>query len=282
MPTQAPDGDIYVSPVYLAGATVIGDPALQPLLDQGFHLHHDDLGNVFVSSPDQRIRLGYLPEGEDTTLWKIAVHSDPFGPPRWLATFDNTTPTELVTAFTTALAHDYAHSHDTYLYGSTSRDRGFQPLADAGWRTNKGPHLSVSVAPDGLAEMHHVQGALDHQAELSGYQYRWSASRGRDGYHSNWHATFTTHTPSHLIAATAAALADPTPVSRYEAEMPKRNLSAARVTPIRPPVPTPLDVHRAAAASARSAGHRALVRPSLAAAASAPHVALPTHASRRR
>ncbi|WP_432144297.1 DUF317 domain-containing protein [Streptomyces sp. bgisy084] len=68
--------------------------------------------------------------------------------------------------------------------------------------------------------MNHVQGALDHQAELSGYQSRWSTSGGRNGYSARWHATFSTRTPSHLIAATAAALADPTPVPRYEAEMP--------------------------------------------------------------
>ncbi|MFJ4532647.1 hypothetical protein [Streptomyces nigrescens] len=68
-----------------------------------------------------------------------------------MATFDNNTPTELVTACTTALAHGYAQGHDTYLYGGTGRDQGFQPLIGAGWRTDKGPHLSVSVAPDGLA-----------------------------------------------------------------------------------------------------------------------------------
>lgn len=63
--------------------------------------------------------------------------------------------------------------------------------------------------------------------------------------------------------------------------MPKRNLAAARVTPIRPPVPTPLDVRRATAARARSVGHRSLVRaPTM--AASGPGVALPPHASRRR
>ncbi|MFE7782175.1 DUF317 domain-containing protein [Streptomyces nigrescens] len=181
MPAHAPDGDFYVSPVYLAGSTVSGDPALQPLLGQGFHLHHDELSNVYVASPEQHIRIGYLPEGEDCILWKIAVHSDPFKPPRWLATFDNNMPTELVTAFTTALAHDYAQGHETYLYGATGRNRGFQPLVDAGWRTSEGPHLSVSVAPDGLAEINHVQGALDDQAELSGYQSRWSTSGGCNG-----------------------------------------------------------------------------------------------------
>ncbi|MFI5525253.1 DUF317 domain-containing protein [Streptomyces platensis] len=135
-----------------------------------------------------------------------------------------------------------------------------------------------------MAEMNHARGPLDHQAELSGYQYRWSASGGRDGYRSSWHATFTIHTPSHLIAVTATALADPTPVPRYEGEIPKRNLTAARVTPVPPPAPTPLDVRRATAARARSAGPRALAHvpaKAMAMAASRPSAALPTPSRRR-
>ncbi|MEU9397760.1 hypothetical protein AB0D86_48305 [Streptomyces sp. NPDC048324] len=37
------DGDVYVSPRYLAATTGIGDPALAPLLDLGWELEHDDL-----------------------------------------------------------------------------------------------------------------------------------------------------------------------------------------------------------------------------------------------
>ncbi|KUN95354.1 hypothetical protein AQJ67_35750 [Streptomyces caeruleatus] len=43
MPITAPDGDLYVSPLYLAGCTFTGDPALAPLLDHGFALHDDEL-----------------------------------------------------------------------------------------------------------------------------------------------------------------------------------------------------------------------------------------------
>ncbi|GFE25711.1 hypothetical protein [Streptomyces nigrescens] len=59
--TNALDGDVYVSPVYLAGPTFTGDPALQPLIDHGFLLNRDELANVYVSSPEQHIRLGYHP-----------------------------------------------------------------------------------------------------------------------------------------------------------------------------------------------------------------------------
>ncbi|WP_181786092.1 hypothetical protein [Streptomyces phytophilus] len=48
------DGDVYVTPRYLAGTTGIGDPALAPLLGLGWELHHDDLGNAYTAAPDRR------------------------------------------------------------------------------------------------------------------------------------------------------------------------------------------------------------------------------------
>ncbi|MEU1299962.1 DUF317 domain-containing protein [Streptomyces shenzhenensis] len=92
MPIPLLDGDVRVSPIYLAGPTFTGDPALEPLLDIGFTMHHDDIGNVFVSSCRQDIRLGYLPEGPDLTYWKVTAQQDPFGPPDWMATFEASTP----------------------------------------------------------------------------------------------------------------------------------------------------------------------------------------------
>ncbi len=58
MPAQAPDGDIYLSPVYLAGSTFTGDPALQPLLDQAFHLHLDKLEVTWNHLRGLRFRMG--------------------------------------------------------------------------------------------------------------------------------------------------------------------------------------------------------------------------------
>ncbi|CAL9409909.1 hypothetical protein SUDANB54_01628 [Streptomyces sp. enrichment culture] len=37
------DGDVYVSPPYLARVTAIGDPGLDPLRNLGWELRHDDL-----------------------------------------------------------------------------------------------------------------------------------------------------------------------------------------------------------------------------------------------
>ncbi|MDF3292441.1 hypothetical protein P3G67_25045 [Streptomyces sp. RB6PN23] len=49
------DGDVYVSPRYLAGSTAIGDPALEPLLALGWELHHDDLANAYLTAPDRNV-----------------------------------------------------------------------------------------------------------------------------------------------------------------------------------------------------------------------------------
>ncbi|WP_231650168.1 DUF317 domain-containing protein, partial [Streptomyces clavuligerus] len=111
------DGDVYVSPVYLAGSTYTGDPALRPLLDVGFTMVDDDLANAYLASPDQKVRVGWLPEGEDDCLWRITGHERPFAPPRWLATFDHFTPVEVVAAFTTALAEDHAQGNHASVHG---------------------------------------------------------------------------------------------------------------------------------------------------------------------
>ncbi|WP_236244028.1 DUF317 domain-containing protein [Streptomyces sp. CC210A] len=251
------DGDLYVAPLYLAGSTFIGDPALQPLLDRGFIAQSDELANVYVSSPDQHVRLGFLPEGPDNALWKVAAHSDPFGPPDWLATFGSNTPTELVTAFTSTLATSYTEDPDAVTTSlRRPAEEGFRPLEEAGWKRGSWQLTTLFTAPDELAGLTYRGGVLDRHAELSGDQDRWLLWGGQDGFSSRWYATFTSGVPMDLIAATTARLADPAPVLRYEAEVPKRNRGAARIRPVPLPVPTPLDVRRAAAARARSHGGR--------------------------
>ncbi|WP_411573551.1 DUF317 domain-containing protein [Streptomyces fradiae] len=284
MPSRTLDGDIYVTPLYLAGSTTVGDPALQPFLDHGFMAHSDELANVYVSSPDQHVRLGFLPEGPDNTLWKIAAHSDPFGPPDWLATFDSNTPTELVTAFTSALATSYARDPDASLTGPRRpAEEGFRPLEEAGWKRGSWQLTTLFTAPDELAGLTYKGGVLDRHAELRGDQDRWLLWGGQDGYSSRWYATFTSGVPVDLIAATTARLADPAPVLRYEIEIPKRNRSAARIRPVPPPVPTPLDVRRAAAARARSHGGRLVGGTSAASTLTGrPSAVLPARATHHR
>ncbi|MGW4031689.1 DUF317 domain-containing protein [Streptomyces sp. NPDC004838] len=265
-PTRDRWHEYNVTPRYLAGPTFSGDPALQPLLDAGWVLNDDELGNVYVNAPEQTVRLGYLPEGEDDALWKITAYSEPFAMPRWLVTFQNTAPTEIVAGFTTALAAAYAEGPDSYLSCGNSEltmlDAG-TPLAAAGWSHRYGPTDVSFRSPDGLAEVHMCRTRLDHTAELTGRrQDQWLMLAGPP--RNQWYATASSLTPEVLVAALNAAVTDPAPVVRYGGDV-RRLPPQATATPIKPPVPTPLDIHRAQAATARSthATHAQEQRPAL-------------------
>ncbi|MFF4735823.1 DUF317 domain-containing protein [Streptomyces sp. NPDC001262] len=251
---EDPFQEYLVSPRHLAGSTAIGDPGLQPLRDLGWALHHDDLGNTYLSAPDHRIRLGYLPEGDDDGLWRISAYHDAFGSVRWAATFNDRTPTEFVTAFTTALAQAYTQGPDAYLHGATNEpDRAFTPMTAAGWQHHRRAWTDELTAPDSLARLTYEHLAPDHQSEIAGHQSRWWLRGGTGRRFPDWYATFTTHTPTQLITATTTAIVDPTPVTRYTRELSRLTRNHAQLTPIPPPVPTPLDVRRAQAARARTA-----------------------------
>ncbi|MGW1143624.1 DUF317 domain-containing protein [Streptomyces sp. NPDC002454] len=262
MPTpEEIDGDVFVSPVYLAGSTYTGDPALRPLLEAGFTIVDDDVANAYLASPDQKVHVGWLPEGEDDCLWRITGHERPLAPPQWLATFDHYTPVEVVAAFTTALAEDHTHGNNTSVHsrlGGAKADP-FLALMEAGWRVTHGPHVSSSQPPDRHALVSYSHGRMNHFDEINDQRARWTIGGGASGYSSEWLGTFTTNTPTHLITATMNRLADPTPVPRYKEYLPERNRGAAHITPVKPPVPSPLDIQRAAVARSRSTMTRTLI-----------------------
>lgn len=244
--------EYHVTPRYLAGATSTGDLALRPLLDQDWHLTHDELGNVYVAAPDHTVRLGYLPEGDDDALWKITAYSSPFAMPRWLVTFQDSAPTEIVAGFTTALAAAYTESPGSYLYYGNSNLAALDvgtPLAAAGWSHSYSTANFSFHSPDGMAEVHLRRSRLDHTTEMAGHQERWLTLAGSPG--NRWYATASSFTPEGLVAAMNTALTDPAPVIRYSDEL--RHLPPqATATAVKPLVPTPLDVRRAQAARARS------------------------------
>ncbi|RSO06990.1 hypothetical protein DMH18_26470 [Streptomyces sp. WAC 06783] len=251
-----PDGDVYVSPRHLASTTGCGDLALAPLLDLGWDLQHDDLGNVYVHAPDRRIRLGYLPEGEDDGLWRITAYTDPFGQPTWGACFNDSCPTEFVHAFTTALAAAYEQGPDAYLarpVAGTNAHEPFlavAPLVQQGWEIDR-PRRDVFAiqAPDGLAALEFTAGALEPEAELSTRDARWQLWAGTSIDRPFWYATASTDTPVALLTAVTRCVAAPAPLPRWQRETYSYIKGMAQLTPIlppRPPAPTPLDLQRAA------------------------------------
>ncbi|WP_425543623.1 DUF317 domain-containing protein [Streptomyces luteireticuli] len=200
------------------------------------------------------MRLGYLPEGDDDGLWRISAYDDAFGSVRWAATFNNRTPTEFVTAFTTALAQAYTQGPDTYLHGATNEPaQAFTPLTAVGWQHDRRAWTDELTAPDSLARLTYEHLAPDHQSEIAGHHSRWWLRGGTGRRYPDWYATFTTHTPTQLITATTTAIADPAPVTRCSRELSLLTRNHAQLTPIPPPIPTPLDVRRAHAARARTA-----------------------------
>lgn len=249
------DGDVYVSPRYLAAATAIGDPGLAPLLDLGWELEHDDLGNVYIQAPDRKVRLGYLPEGEDDGLWRINAYKDPFGPPTWGACFNDRCPTEFVAAFTTALAEAYEQGPNAYLAvpdpGSADRDPflAVVPLITRGWQIEH-PRWGVFAiqSADGLAGLEFTTGRLVPEAELTTRDARWQLWVGTSIDRPAWYATASTDTPVALIKAVTECVSDPAPLPRWREETYSYVEGMAQLIPVippRPPAPTPLDVQRA-------------------------------------
>jgi hypothetical protein len=238
--------EVFVSPRHLAGSTAIGDPGLQPALDAGWKISHDDHGNTFLPSPDHRIRIGYLPEGDDNALWKIAAYHDPFATPRWAAAFSDDCPTEFITAFTTALVPLHEPNGTDFLTGGIgyklpSLSTVLHPLLDAGWTLDPGRRPELR-SPDGLAGAWADPRGLNPDWELTTKETRWGMWGGPR--HASWYAVFSTHTPTQLITATAAAVAHPEPVLRWPGELSRMTRRLATITPVRPPAPTPLDVAR--------------------------------------
>ncbi|MFD5456794.1 DUF317 domain-containing protein [Streptomyces olivaceus] len=251
------DGDVYVFPRHLARTTAVGDPGLDPLRNLGWDLHNDDLGNAYLTAPDGRVRLGYLPESEDDGLWRINAYRDPLGPPAWGVCFNADAPTEFVTAFTTALATAYRDGPDHYLArpvaGSPERDPflAVDPLIARGWQFDRpSPDTFAITSPDGLATLEYTTGDLVTAIELDTRDARWHLWAGTFTARPFWYATASTDTPAALLRAVTEAVADPAPLLRWRADTDSYVKGHAHLSPILPPSPsppTPLDVRRAAA-----------------------------------
>lgn len=265
-PPHEIEGDVYVSPRHLASTTGIGDPAFAPLLDLGWSIEHDDLGNAYTHAPDRKVRVGYLPEGEDDGLWRINAYRDPFGPPARGGCFNDRTPTEFVTAFTTVLAAAYEQGPATYLARPVAGIDDQEPflavvlLLKQRWEIDR-PRWGVFAlqVPDGLAGMEFTTGDLGPEAELSTRDARWQLWAGKSVDRPVWYATASTDTPVALLTAVTECVADPAPLPRWRQDTYSYIKGMAQLTPIlrpEPSAPTPLDVRRAVASRRAACGQR--------------------------
>jgi hypothetical protein len=246
--------EYHVSPRYLAGSSGTGDAGFAPVAHWPHHHMDDGLCQLLVTSPDGRIRIGWF--GDDFELWKITAAEDAVSAPRWTATFNHVTPAEIVAGLTTALAHDYAQAEATQSEGRFLASRslywadGIQPLTEAGWTLGAAEHGTVEIiAPDRQA------GAFIDNRRSSSDDEAVTLWAGPRGWGTRAEAVFSARTPSHLIAATAAAMTDPAPVIRERHAINRDMERLITLTPIGlaapiPRAPTPLDVRRTAVTQA--------------------------------
>lgn len=260
MSTQSHDNDPYqdvlVSPMYLAGSDGTGHAGFAPVSHWPHHYLNEGPCQLLVTSPDQRIRIGWF--GDDYELWKISASPEAVSAPRWTATFNHVTPAEIVAGLTTALAHDYTES-DAYdgngpflASPSTRWADAAQPLIDAGWTRDGGAELGTVeiIAPDDQAGI-----LIDRRRSRPAAEAveLWA---GPPGWGTRAEALFSARTPSHLIAATAAAMADSAPVVRERHRIHHKVAhlvsltSVGPTTPQAPRAPTPLDVRQTAVTQA--------------------------------
>ncbi|MFD6345015.1 DUF317 domain-containing protein [Streptomyces roseolus] len=244
--------------MYLAGSNGTGDIGFAPVAHWPHHYLDDGPCQLLVTSPDQRIRIGWF--GDDFELWKITAAQEAVAPPRWTATFNHVSPPELVAALTTVLAQDYATS-DPYENGrflanpSVYWSDAVQPLLDAGWQLKRTYGFIDITAPDGLAGVE-IDTHREGPGEGPGSQFitLWAGPRG---WGTRTEAVFTYRTPSHLIAATAAAMTKSAPVVRERHMIHREMEHLVTLTPFVPLAaprtsrsPTPLDVRRTAVTEA--------------------------------
>lgn len=263
-----PWAEYLVTPRYLAGSSGTGDVGFAPVAHWPHHHLDDGPCQILVTSPDGRIRIGWF--GDDFDLWKITASEDAVSAPRWTATFNHVTPAEIVAGLTTALAHDYAEADPAEgnarflnrpsLYWANA----VQPLFDAGWKYHGAAERGMVeiIAPDRQA------GVLIDNRRSSSDDEAVTLWAGPRGWGTRAEAVFSARTPSHLIAATAAAMVDPAPVIRERHAINRDMEHLVTLTPVHPPAPaaprapTPLDVRRTAVAQAV---HRATRAPQTAA-----------------
>ncbi|MEU9074590.1 DUF317 domain-containing protein [Kitasatospora sp. NPDC048538] len=250
--TDEIDGDVFVHPVYLAGSRYTGDFALKPLFDRGFDGRHDDLGNYYLTAPDGRVRVGFIPEQEWDTLWKIAVYRNAFSAPQWGANFSDDTPTEIVTAVTAEIAQMYREDDDVWLDERPARaSEWFAPYTTADWTPQLADRGATTlVSPDGLANVtHHLLPLGPEDAEQAGQDGRYYiGTTTRTG----WYGRLSSATPARVLHAITAAMLATEPVVRYRGELTHFTEHQAAVAPIVPAPPSPLDVQRSLAAKTRS------------------------------
>ncbi|WP_433549101.1 DUF317 domain-containing protein [Streptomyces sp. CA-294286] len=221
---------MWVSPRYLAGGGLARlDEVIQPLVRRfGWPIKRDRTAHTFtLSSPDRSMVIGFDPNRADERCWAVTHHD-----PRWSATFTRHTPIEAVAAVLRALPQLNGDLRSVELYGRLT-DTSLADLAEQyGWQRSPGEEGIRIASRDGHCTVQHNPGA----------EAPWAFEHAvPDHADTRWAAAFSGSVPESLVGRFFTNLAGPVPVERFLPEVPLalREVSTARVTPVRRTTATP-------------------------------------------
>ncbi|MCC9707124.1 DUF317 domain-containing protein [Streptomyces sp. MNU76] len=226
-PPHPLDWPLYrVAPRYLAGP---GDDSagtvIQTLADAGWS-DATWMDNTRVFDPSQRLALEFLPEAQPVprlegqrVLWRLWARRDALSPLSWTALFTDETPEEVLLPVVGALAANPDKALDQPLpYPTrtlTDNAPALAPLTAARWSPDPTEQPRTYHAPRLQARFTHQAPGRDGRPDH--VPARWLATARLDcEAPAQWAASFDDTTPTHILAAFTTALADPTPVERYE------------------------------------------------------------------
>ncbi|MFD0561840.1 DUF317 domain-containing protein [Kitasatospora saccharophila] len=225
-----PGPRVLVSPRYLAGP---GARRPQPPSPSALWRA---TGPGKVVSSCGRVRVEGKPE--DGLLAWVRPHPLDFNA-EWRASFTPNTPGEITDAWLDFLTDSVAADLDLGTEATFIQDadmtlgEAVEPLLSAGWSAYSDTTCLRLVAPGGYASASIPHGrAKDFPrtttAEALASSLRWGADFAATGAPGRWHADLSGRTPTHLVRALAAAVADPDPLPRDSGRIPKQLLTSVR------------------------------------------------------
>ncbi len=189
---------------------------------------------IVLSSPDQRHRLQFDPQSTTSAWWRLRAGSTDTEP-SWYAEFGELVPAEVLAGFTDALIAPPAQQQDPW-----------QPVTAANWHRGS---ESTAHSPDSMCHIE-LRTLNEFHDRPSWHVETREPDHGQFRGPHIWHAYFDERTPTHLVGAFLAALADPSPLQRGMYDRTGHYSAVQEPSPLRPQLVA--DAHTARIASLRA------------------------------
>ncbi|MFJ9129977.1 DUF317 domain-containing protein [Streptomyces sp. NPDC102340] len=223
--TLAPDTQVLVTPIYLAGPGP-RTPVLDVLDNAPGWTKAVPFDNTdtYFTSPCQRVRISNTADSYFGG-WTITYAEDPLGVPDWITTFDRNTPQEIVAGFATTLVDSLPSNFRHYFSdGPHYPGDGHEDIFRRhNWQLVRGSRPYWNISPDGYAGVRTRSGWIHEYDELlTPAQSMWRISAGAEPRLTpNWRAFLTRTTLPHLRAAAANVITSNDAVVRRVEEIPE-------------------------------------------------------------